>query len=138
MSKDNLVSKASPLCYPPGAQSNAGDADDSPKSNRTADVVREQLSEYLTRRQAAQFIRDTLGRPFSFSTANKLAALGEFAHPDLWWGRRPLYTRADLRQWVEARSRPTKGCSLSKAVAVAAPSTTAVRRENTTALIKDS
>jgi hypothetical protein len=44
----------------------------------------------------------------SFSTASKLAALGEFAEPRVWWGRRPLYTRDDLRQWVEARSRPTK------------------------------
>lgn len=33
----------------------------------------------------------------SFSTASKLAALGEFAPPAVWWGRRPLYTRVDLR-----------------------------------------
>jgi hypothetical protein len=46
--------------------------------------------EYLTRRQAADYIRDVLGRPMSFSTASKLAALGEFAAPALWWGRRPL------------------------------------------------
>ena len=63
---------------------------------------------YLTRRQAADFIRDELGRPMSFSTAAKLAALGEFAEPVVWWGRRPLYTRDDLRAWAEARSRPTK------------------------------
>ena len=62
-------------------------------------------SEYLTRRQAADYIRDKLGRPMSFSTASKLAALGEFATPALWWGRRPLYTRDDLRAWAEARSR---------------------------------
>ena len=64
--------------------------------------------EHLTRRQAADYIRDVLGRPFSFSTATKLAALGEFAQPVLWWGRRPLYRPADLRAWAEARSRPTK------------------------------
>lgn len=62
--------------------------------------------EHLTRRQAAEFVRDVLGRPFSFSTATKLAALGEFAQPALWWGRRPLYRPADLRAWAEGRSRP--------------------------------
>jgi hypothetical protein len=46
--------------------------------------------EFLTRRQAADFIRGVLGRPMSFSTAQKLAALGEFAEPAVWWGRRPL------------------------------------------------
>jgi hypothetical protein len=61
--------------------------------------------EYLTRRQAADYIRDLLGRPMSFSTASKLAALGEFAPPVLWWGRRPLYTRDGLRAWAEGRSR---------------------------------
>jgi hypothetical protein len=45
----------------------------------------------------------------SFSTASKLAALGEFAAPALWWGRRPLYTREDLRAWAEARSRRDRG-----------------------------
>jgi hypothetical protein len=44
-----------------------------------------------------------LGRPMSFSTATKLAALGEFAAPALWWGRRPLYTREGLRSWAERR-----------------------------------
>src|SRR5262245_50373347 len=67
-------------------------------------------AEYLTRRQAAEFIRNVLGRPFAFSTATKLAALGEFAPPATWWGRRPLYSRDDLRAWVEARS-PAKSQS---------------------------
>jgi hypothetical protein len=66
------------------------------------------LREYLTRRQAAQYINDELGRPMSFSTASKLAALGEFALPALWWGRRPLYTRTDLRAWAQIRSLLTK------------------------------
>jgi hypothetical protein len=107
-------------------------------AGESAMVVREQLKQCLTRRQAAEYVRDILGRPFSFSTANKLAALGEFAQPTLWWGRRPLYTRGALRQWVQARSRPTKACSLSKAVAVAAPSTAAVSEETTTAAVTDS
>jgi hypothetical protein len=66
------------------------------------------LSEYLTRRQAAEYVNNALGRPMSFSTASKLAALREFAEPAVLWGRRPLYTRDDLRTWAEARSRPTK------------------------------
>jgi hypothetical protein len=63
--------------------------------------------EYLTRRQAAAYVNYELGRPMSFSTASKLAALGEFAEPALWWGKRPLYTRDALRTWAEARSRVT-------------------------------
>ena len=66
---------------------------------------RKPMGEYLTRHQAAEYIRDELGRPMSFSTASKLAALGEFAAPAVWWGRRPLYTRDDLLRWAEARTR---------------------------------
>lgn len=77
-----------------------------PPPSRPTDDRR--LGEFLTRRQAAEFIRDELGRPISFSTASKLAALGEFAEPALWWGRRPLYAREELHIWAEARSRPTK------------------------------
>lgn len=68
----------------------------------------QQPNEYLTRRQSADYIREKLGRPMSFSTASKLAALGEFAPPATWWGRRPLYTRNDLRAWAEARSRTAR------------------------------
>jgi hypothetical protein len=74
----------------------------------TAPPAKPRPAEYLTRRQAAEYIRDELGRPMSFSTASKLAALGEFATPAIWWGRRPLYTREDLRRWVESRSRSNK------------------------------
>ena len=138
MTKNDLVRTTSSLCHSLGAQSNFEDASDNANENQTVDVAREQLSEYLNRRQAAEYVRDILGRPFSFSTASKLAALGEFAQPALWWGRRPLYTPGALRQWVEARSRPTKGCALRKAVAVAAASTAAVSEENTTAVVTDS
>jgi hypothetical protein len=75
-------------------------------------------SEYLTRRQSADYIRDVLGRPMSFSTASKLAALGEFASPALWRGRRPLYTPDGLRAWAEARSRPTKERAVSEITCV--------------------
>ena len=75
--------------------------------NNTAPESRSRFDEvpgeYLTRREAASFIRTVLGRPFSFSTATKLGALGEFAEPAVWWGRRPLYTREGLRAWVAAR-----------------------------------
>ena len=74
----------------------------SPTSLRTD----RQPAEYLTRRQSADYIREELGRPMSFSTASKLAALGEFVAPALWWGRRQLYTREeDLRAWAEAAAR---------------------------------
>jgi hypothetical protein len=72
-----------------------------------------QPGEYLTRRQASDYIREQLGRPMSFSTASKLAATGEFAEPAIWWGRRPLYSRNHLRAWTEARSRPTKASVVS-------------------------
>ena len=78
---------------------------DSRESGGTPHALPKCEPEHLTRRQAAQYIRDVLGRPFSFSTATKLAALGEFVEPAIWWGRRPLYTRDDLRRWAEVRSR---------------------------------
>jgi hypothetical protein len=112
MNKNHVLYGPSKSCYPGDREAEVKDADnDSPDvkhGGRTIDKLREQLNEYLTRRQAAQYIRDILGRPFSFSTASKLAAQGEFAQPAMWWGRRPLYTRDDLRAWAEARSRPVK------------------------------
>lgn len=110
MNQNDPKYEPSTSCYPGNRPANDADdnAADSTKTNQTLDKVREQLAEYLTRRQAADYIREILGRPFSFSTASKLAAEGEFAPPALWWGRRPLYTPDDLRAWAEARSRPTK------------------------------
>ena len=84
------------------------DEPDLPRAARPPPSNDRPLSEYLTRRQAAEYVNNELGRPMSFSTASKLAALGEFAEPALWWGRRPLYTREELRIWTEARSRATK------------------------------
>jgi hypothetical protein len=61
-----------------------------PSTTRTDQPPRE----YLTRRQSADYIREELGRPMSFSTASKLAALGEFAAPAMWWGETSaLHTR---------------------------------------------
>jgi hypothetical protein len=90
--------KAEP--YPP--------QDPRPPPSTLPNTIGCELGEYLTRRQAAEYIRTVLGRPMSFSTASKLAALREFATTALWWGRRPLYTPDDLRAWVESRSRPTR------------------------------
>jgi hypothetical protein len=108
MAKKALAYQPSARCYqndtPADPEGDGDDAANSANGDQTVDKIREQLGEYLTRRQGAEFVRDILGRPFSFSTASQLAALGEFAPPALWWGRRPLYTRDDLRQWVEARS----------------------------------
>jgi hypothetical protein len=81
-----------------------------PRPRPSGPTAEEPLREYLTRREAARYVNDELGRPMSFSTASKLAALGEFAPAALWWGRRPLYTRDSLRTWAEARSRPAKEC----------------------------
>jgi hypothetical protein len=55
---------------------------------------------WLTRKEGARFITDELGMPMSFSTATKLACPGEFAEPERYWGRPPLYSR-----WAEKRSR---------------------------------
>jgi hypothetical protein len=63
---------------------------------------------FLTRREAAQFLTEELGYPTSFSTATKLACLGEFAEPERFWGRRPLYTRSGLRRWTEKRARKAR------------------------------
>ena len=121
MTKTNLAYEPSRLAYP-GAHSGPK-PDDKPKPTLPKDELNRPqatrsppsvpttdrpLSEYLTRKQGAQFINDELGMPLSFSTAAKLASRGEFAEPALWWGRRPLYTRDDLRRWAEARSRNSR------------------------------
>jgi hypothetical protein len=59
----------------------------------------------LTRHKAAEYVRDDLGRPLSFSTLTKLCALGEGPPVAEYWGRRPLYSREDLRRWAETRGR---------------------------------
>jgi len=59
---------------------------------------------FLTRHQAADFIRDELGRPMSFSTLTKLCALGEGPEPAAMWGRRPLYSKDGLKMWADART----------------------------------
>jgi hypothetical protein len=59
----------------------------------------------LTRREAADYVRHDLGRPLSFSTLTKFCGLGDGPPVATYWGRRPLYSREDLRQWAEKRGR---------------------------------
>lgn len=61
----------------------------------------------LTRAEAAVFIDRDLGRPLALSTLQKLCALHEGPPIREYWGRRPLYSREDLRAWVEARGSRT-------------------------------
>jgi hypothetical protein len=63
---------------------------------------------FFTRLEAARYLTEELGYPTSFSTATKLACLGEFAEPDRFWRRRPLYTGGNLRRWGEKRARKAR------------------------------
>jgi hypothetical protein len=69
-----------------------------------AKVVPKLPGAYRTRREAAEYLQSR-GFPISFSTLTKLAALGEFAAPTLWWGSRPLYTESTLDAWADSRSQ---------------------------------
>ena len=69
------------------------------------DIQQKPAGALLTRREAAKYISDQLGRPMSFSTLQKLCAWGEGPSVAAWWGRRPLYSRDDLHAWVDDRSR---------------------------------
>jgi len=71
-------------------------------------MVEQTPGRFLTRRHSADFIRNEIGAPFSFSTATKHATQAEHREPAKWWGRRPLYTPDDLRTWFEKRSRSAK------------------------------
>ena len=84
MTKTDLAYEPSRLAYPRGPKPddkpnptlpkdglNRPQAPRSPPSVPTTDRP---LSEYLTRKQGAQFINDELGMPLSFSTAAKLAS----------------------------------------------------------------
>ena len=74
---------------------------DSPKPPKSPDAL-------LTRAEAAAYIDRELGRPMAFSTMQKLCALREGPPVAEYWGRRPLYSRADLKAWVEARGGKTR------------------------------
>lgn len=63
---------------------------------------------FLTREQAAAFLREEIGIPIEFSTLEKLCALRQGPPVAARWGRRVLYLPADLEAWARKRVRPTK------------------------------
>jgi hypothetical protein len=71
----------------------------------TASSLAKPTDALLTRREAAHYVNDELGHPLSFSTLTKLCALGEGPAVARRWGRRPLYERNSLREWVATRGR---------------------------------
>jgi hypothetical protein len=60
----------------------------------------------LTRREAASFLSDTIGRPTAYSSLMKMASLKTGPPVAEKWGRRVLYRRADLVAWAMSRARP--------------------------------
>jgi len=54
----------------------------------------------LTRKDGVKFIRDELGIPLSTSLLNKKCMRGEGPDVAGYWGKRELYTRPKLREWV--------------------------------------
>jgi hypothetical protein len=75
-----------------------------PKMQRLREKVQKLPGAYRVRREASEYLQSR-GFPVSFSTLNKLCALGEGPEPAVWWGSRPLYTDPTLDAWAEARSR---------------------------------
>ena len=57
----------------------------------------------MTRRQASQFLTNTLGYPTAERTLAKMATTGINAPPYYKCGHRCLYKESDLRKWVESK-----------------------------------
>ena len=79
--------------------------DPAEEAEERRDAAEKSEPRFRTRDEACAYVRLKHGAPLSPSTADKLAALGEFARVAAWWGRRPLYADPDLDAWVEARLR---------------------------------
>src|SRR5215510_10193613 len=68
---------------------------------------------FLTQREIAKFVREATGIPIGDSTVVKLCspAIGGGPQPSIYFGRRPLYDRAEVLRWAKARlstePRPT-------------------------------
>jgi hypothetical protein len=62
----------------------------------------------LTRRELAEYLTEVRGRPTSFSTLNKLCALGEGPPVHEWWGPFALYAQEDGDAWSDARASKTR------------------------------
>lgn len=68
---------------------------------------------FLSRAQAADYIRDTYGLPAAKSTLGKLASIGGGPIYRLFCGR-AVYTRTDLDAWVEKKlSAPRQSTSFT-------------------------
>lgn len=57
----------------------------------------------MTRRQASQFLTNTLGYPTAERTLAKMATTGINAPPYYKCGHRCLYKESDLKKWVESK-----------------------------------
>jgi len=79
-----------------------------PRPNNIVPIKPKSPDALLMRAEAAQYIDRELGRPMAFSTLQKLCALHEGPPVAEYWGRRPLYSREDLKAWVEARGGKTR------------------------------
>jgi len=62
----------------------------------------------LTRQQAPHFIREMLGIPVTPSRIDKAAMNGTGPRPAAKYGRRDLYTPAELLRWARTLIRPTE------------------------------
>ena|SRR5262252_1645744 len=60
---------------------------------------------FLLMKEIGPFIRQQTGIPVSTSTVQKACspAIGDGPKPAAWFGRRPLYARADVLAWAQAR-----------------------------------
>jgi hypothetical protein len=63
----------------------------------------------LTQGQIPSFVTEMTGIPIGVSTVKKLCApsIGDGPRPAAWFGKRPLYERAEVLRWAKARLTAT-------------------------------
>jgi hypothetical protein len=63
----------------------------------------------LTQGQIPSFVTEVTGIPIGVSTVKKLCApsIGDGPRPAAWFGKRPLYERAEVLRWAKARLTAT-------------------------------
>lgn len=76
------------------------------RSSETQPTAFPETPQYLTRRQAAEFVTRHFA-PLSYSRLEKLCMAGEGPPIAGWWGRRPIYEPTALLDW--ARNRISEG-----------------------------
>ena len=62
----------------------------------------------LTRKDGIQFVRDELGFPLSASLLDKKCMRGEGPDAAGYWGKREMYTRQKLKEWLSNYSLNTQ------------------------------